>query len=142
MKKLTLVLALVMVTGFMMAQKIQSKDVPEAVKASFQKEFPGAKAAKWDKEESNFEASFDNNKSDQSVVFDAGGNILEIEVEIDSSELPKGVMEYVTSTYPGKKIKEVAKITDAQKIITYEVEVSGMDVIFNEQGKFIKEIKE
>ncbi len=141
MKKLTLVLAIALITGFVMAQKIQSKDVPEAVKAAFQKEFPGVKGTKWDKEESNFEASFNNNKSDQSVVFDAEGNILEIEVEIKLSELPKGVMEYVTSTYPGKKIKEVAKITDAQKTVTYEVEVSGMDVIFNEQGKFIKEIK-
>ncbi len=141
MKKIILGLVFMMATGFVMAQKIQSKDVPDAVKAAFQKEFPAAKEAKWDKEEDNFEASFDNNKSDQSVVFDAEGNILEIEVEIKVSELPKGVMEYVKSTYPGKKIKEVAKITDAQKTVTYEVEVSGMDVIFNEQGKFIKEIK-
>jgi hypothetical protein len=141
MKKITLGLLFIMATGFVMAQKIQSKDVPEAVKAAFQKEFPVAKNPKWDKEENNFEASFDNNKSDQSVVFDAEGNILEIEVEIKLSELPKGVIDYMKSTYPGKKIKEVAKITDAQKTVTYEVEVSGMDVIFSEQGKFIKEIK-
>jgi hypothetical protein len=141
MKKLTLVLAFVMTTGFVMAQKIQSKDVPEAVKAAFQKEFPAAKTAKWDRGENNFEASFDNNNLDQSVVFDAEGNVLEIEVEIKLSELPEGVIDYIKSTYPGKKIKEVAKITEAQKTVTYEVEVNGMDVIFSEQGKFIKEIK-
>jgi light-regulated signal transduction histidine kinase (bacteriophytochrome) len=141
MKKLTFILIFIMVTGFLMAQKIQSKDVPEAVMTAFQKEFPAAKIAKWDREEINFEASFDNNKSDQSVVFDAQGNILEIEVEIEINQLPKGVMDYVKATYPGKKIKEVAKITDAQKTVTYEVEVNGMDVIFSELGKFIKEIK-
>jgi hypothetical protein len=141
MKKLTFILIFIMVTGFLMAQKIQSKDVPESVMTAFQKEFPHAKGTKWDKEENNFEASFDNNKLDQSVVFDAEGNILEIEVEIEINQLPKGVMDYMKSTYPGKKIKEVAKITDAKQAITYEVEVGGIDIIFSEQGKFIKEIK-
>jgi hypothetical protein len=141
MKKLTFILIFIMVTGFVMAQKNQSKDVPEVVKAAFINEFPAAKTVKWDREENNFEASFDNNKSDQSVVFDAQGNILEIEVEVEINQLPKGVMDYVKATYPGKKIKEVAKITEAQKTVTYEVEVNGMDVIFSEQGKFIKEIK-
>jgi hypothetical protein len=141
MKKLTFILIFIMVTGFLMAQKIQSKDVPEAVMTAFQKEFPAAKIAKWDREENNFEASFDNNKLDQSVVFDAQGNILETEVEIGINELPEKAKDYVTLNYPGKKIKEVAKITDAQKTVTYEVEVNGMDLIFSEQGKFIKEIK-
>jgi light-regulated signal transduction histidine kinase (bacteriophytochrome) len=141
MKKLTFILIFIMVTGFLMAQKIQSKDVPEAVMTAFQKEFPAAKIAKWDREENNFEASFDNNKLDQSVVFDAEGNVLEVEVEIKISEMPQAAKDYIASNFPGKKIKEVAKITDAQKTVTYEVEVNGMDVIFSEQGKFIKEIK-
>jgi hypothetical protein len=102
-----------------MAQKFQVKDVPEAVNVVFQKEFPNAKSTRWDKEKGNFEASFDNNKSDQSVILDADGNILEIEVEIAITELPNGVMEHVKKTYAGKKIKEVAKITDAQKNVTY-----------------------
>jgi hypothetical protein len=141
MKKSTLVLGFVMATGFVMAQKIQSKDVPEIVKAAFLNEFPSVKGTRWDKEENNFEASFDNNKLDQSVVFDGEGNILETEAEIEISKLPQAAKDYLSSTYPEKKIKEIAQITDAQKTITYEVEISGMDVIFSEQGKFIKEIK-
>jgi len=142
MKKLALLVVAVMITSLNFAQKMQEKDVPAPVKNAFQKQYPTASDVKWDKEGEKFEASFDLNKIDNSVLFDAQGNILETEVEIELNQLPKGVLEYVKANYKGQKVKEAAKITDAQGKVTYEAEIKGMDLLFDTNGKFIKEVKE
>jgi hypothetical protein len=142
MKKLALMAVAAMITSLTFAQKMQEKDVPAPVKNAFQKQYPTASDVKWDKEGEKFEASFDLNKTDNSVLFDAQGNILETEVEIELNQLPKGVLEYVKANYKGQKVKEAAKITDAQGKVTYEAEIKGMDLLFDANGKFIKEVKE
>jgi hypothetical protein len=141
MKKLVLMTFAAMITSLTFAQKLQEKDVPTPVKTAFQKNFPHAKVEKWEKEGVNFEAEFELNKTEQSVLFDANGNLLETEVEIKLTQLPKGVLEYVKANYNGQKLKEAAKITDAKGTVTYEAEIKGMDLLFDSNGKFIKEIK-
>lgn len=142
MKKLALMMVAAMITSLTFAQKIQEKDVPLAVKRAFEKHYPNIKEVKWDKEEEKVEASFDLNKIDNSVLFDEKGNILETEVEIELNQLPKGILEYVATNYKEQKVKEVAKITDAKGIIFYEVEIKGLDLLFDSNGKFIKETKD
>jgi len=142
MKKLALMMVAAMITTLTFAQKLHEKDVPAQVKASFQKHYPNIKEVKWDKEGKKFEASFDLNKKDHSVLFDAQGNILETEVEIELSQLPKGILEYVKTNYKGEKVNEAAKITDANGIIVYEVEIKGLDLLFDSNGKYIKETKD
>ena len=58
------------------------------------------------------------------------------------AELPEAVLSYVKEHYKGKVIKEGAKITKADGTVNYEAEVSGKDVIFDSNGKFIKEAKD
>jgi hypothetical protein len=141
MKKLALMTVAVLITTFAFAQKVKEKEVPTSVKTAFQNNFPQAKVEQWEKEGVNFEAEFELNNSEQSVVFDDQGNLLETEIEIGISQLPKGVLEYVKANYQGQNIKEVAKITDAKGTVTYESEIKGMDLLFDSTGKFIKEIK-
>lgn len=116
-----------------------ASEIPAIVKASFTKAYPTVKNVKWNKENENYEASFDLNEDDCSVLFDAQGNIIETEIEIEASKLPKGVLEYIKEHYK-KSIREISKITDAKGIITYEVEIKGKDILFNSEGSFIKEI--
>lgn len=142
MKKLALMMVTAMISSLTFAQKLQEKDVPAPVKTSFQKHYPNIKEVKWDKEGEKFEASFDINKIDNSVLFDAQGNILETEIEIELSQLPKGILEYVRTNYKGQKVKEAAKITDAKGTVTYEAEIKGLDILFDSYGKFIKEMKD
>jgi uncharacterized membrane protein YkoI len=141
MKKLVLMMVAAMITSLTFAQKLQEKDVPAPVKTAFQKNFPQAKVEKWEKEGINFEAEFELNKSEQSVLFDAQGDIIETEIEIEISELPNGILDYVKKNYKGQSVKEAAKITDTKGTLTYEVEIKGMDLLFASNGKFIKEIK-
>lgn len=142
MKKLALMIAAGMITSFSFSQKLQDKDVPAEVKTAFQKAYPNAKEVKWDKERGNYEASFDVNKIDNSVLFDGKGNLLETEIEIELNQLPSSIADYIKTHYSGQKIKEGAKITDAEGNITYEAEIKGMDLLFDSNGKFIKEMKD
>jgi Putative beta-lactamase-inhibitor-like, PepSY-like len=141
MKKLALIMVAAMITSLTFAQKLQEKDVPASVKTAFQKNFPQAKVEKWEKEGVNFEAEFELNKSEQSVLFDAQGGIIETEIEIEISELPNGIVDYVKTNYKGQSVKEAAKISDTKGTLTYEAEIKGMDLLFDSNGKFIKEIK-
>lgn len=141
MKKVATILGAVLITSFSCAQKSQEKDIPVALKTAFHTQFPSAKGVKWEKEGNNFEAEFDLNKTEQSTVFDAQGNLLETEIEIETSQLPEGVSSYVKINFLGQKIREAAKITDAKGTVIYEAEIKGQDLIFDSAGNFIKSIK-
>jgi len=122
------------------AQKNQEKNVPAVVKAAFENQFKNAKDVEWEKEGNNYEVEFEMGEVEQSVLYDATGNLIETEVEIKVSELPSGAQDYLKAKYKGK-IKEASKITDALGTETYEAEVKGKDIIFDANGKYIKTIK-
>ncbi len=142
MKKYFLLLAAMASVSLANAQKVSDKEVPAVVKSALQKSHPNAMGLKWEKEKGNYEAGFKVGETDYSVLIDALGNILETEVEIKMDELPANAKAYVAKHYAGQKIKEVAKITDIKGVVTYEAEVKGKDVIFDNSGKFLKEVKD
>lgn len=123
------------------AQNIKESQVPSSVKAAFQKEFPGV-AAKWEKEDDNYEVNFKKDGKTMSAVINKAGTIVETETDIAVSELPQSVTSYLKVHYKGMKVKEAAKIVNAKGELNYEAEVNGKDVIFDANGKFIKEVKE
>ena len=123
------------------AQKLDASKVPAAVKASFAKQYPGA-IAKWEKEDGKYEAGFKKDGNTMSALFETSGTMTESEVDIKVAALPAAVLAYVKENYKGKTIKEAAQITKADGTLTYEAEVNGKDVIFDANGKFIKEIKD
>ena len=123
------------------AQKLSADRVPAAVKAAFVKAYPNT-TVKWEKEGDLFEAGFKQNNQTTSVLYDASGTMHEIEVDIKTADLPKAAVTYVTKTYPGKKIKESARITKADGSVNFEAEVNGQDLIFDTAGNFIKAVKE
>ncbi|MCE9539908.1 MAG: PepSY-like domain-containing protein [Bacteroidetes bacterium] len=141
MKRIALMVVAAMITSLSFSQKLQEKDVPAPVKTTFIKQYSNTKEVKWEKEGDNFEAEFKLDKTEQSVLFDAQGNILETEVEIELNQLPNGILDYVKTNYKGQSVKEAAKITDGKDTVTYEVEIKGMDLIFDSKGGFIKENK-
>lgn len=123
------------------AQEMKSSDVPVAVKSAFEKLYPNVKDVDWEKENANYEAGFEINKTETSVVFDANGKVIETESEIKTSELPQNVIDYVAKNYSDAKIKEAAKITDADGKVMFEAETEKADLIFDSEGNFIKEVK-
>jgi hypothetical protein len=141
MKKLIIMVALVAAFGFSSsAQKIDAAKVPAAVKAAFAKQFAGT-VARWEKEDGKYEAGFKQNGTTMSALFEPNGTMTESEMDIKVTDLPPTVLAYVKEHYSGKKIKEGAKITKADGTVNYEAEVDGKDVIFDANGKFLKEMK-
>lgn len=137
MKKLILMSVVAVLTGYGYGQKVNEKDVPASVKETLNKNYPNV-GAKWEKEKENFEANFTSGKKELSVLIAANGNLIESETEIETSELPANVLMYVEKNMNNAKIKEAAIITDASGKKTYEAEVGGKDLIFDENGNFIK----
>lgn len=142
MKNIISICIAILAPIYAMAQKIKVKEVPEVIQTEFNKRFPEATEIKWEKEKELYEVEFKLNQVEQSALFDASGNIKEIEIEISVNTLPSSVQEYVQKNYAGRKIKEAAKITDSNGTISYEAEIKGMDLIFDASGIFIREIKD
>ncbi|TDE29284.1 hypothetical protein E0I61_08970 [Flavobacterium ranwuense] len=142
MKKLAMVLALSMLTFISFGQKVKDKNVPQIIKNALHQKYPDAKGVKWDKEKNNYEASFDKNNVDNSILITPEGKIIEMETEIQITELPKNVTDYVKKHYTGQKNVEAAKITDVNGKVTFEAEIKGKDLIFDSNGNFIKATKD
>jgi hypothetical protein len=121
------------------AQKIKESAVPSIVKDVFKSNYKDAKDIGWEKEDGNFKVEFEIGETDQSIVYDPTGIIIEKEVEIKVKELPSAVGDYIANNYKDKKIKEATKITSASGTVTYEAEIKDKDLIFDENGNFIKE---
>jgi hypothetical protein len=138
MKKILIMLVICLGAKQVDAQKVKETEVPAAVKKTFTSHYATVKEAKWEKEGSNYEAEFDLNKVETSVLIDASGNLMETETEIVVNELPQPVSAYVTKNLSGQKIKEAAKIIDAKGVVTYEAEVGSTDYLFDSKGNFIK----
>ena len=120
------------------AQKLEASKVPAPVKETFAKKFPGVTPG-WENEKGKYEASFKSKGQSMSALFNADGSIVETEVGMKVSALPASVTAYVKEHYKGATIKEAAKITKADGTVNYEAEVNKMDVIFDADGKFLKE---
>jgi hypothetical protein len=149
MKKIITLTALIIFANAK-AQQIKESNVPSVVREAFKSLHPHVKNTEWSKEGKFYEVEFETKQINQengksrkgdvetTLVYDSNGKLIQTEIEIPVSELPAAAKEYVNSNYPGKKISEAAKITDANAVITYEAEVGKVDLIFDANGKFIK----
>jgi hypothetical protein len=142
MKKLLMVaLVLGVIALPACGQKLNESQVPVAVKTAFQKQYPSVKAT-WDKEDANYEANFKQDGKAMSAVIDKNGTIVETETDIPVTDLPAAIQDYMKKNYRGIKIEEAARIEKANGDVNYEAEVHHKDIIFDANGKFIKEAKD
>ncbi len=138
-KKLLFAAVIVLAAGALKAQDLKTKDVPATVKSALAKKYPEAVKVSWEKEKGNYEANWGGKSGeDSSVQFTPSGTFVEIVKAISISDLPKTVAPYVKAHYKGAKIKEAGRVTDASGKTMYEAEIKGGDLIFDENGTFIK----
>ena len=123
------------------AVSAQKSTAPEPAKAAFAKAYPNATKVKWEKEDGNFEANFSKDGKTMSATFDAKGAWMETETDIAIKDLPASVSSYVKEHYSGATIKEAAMLK-TPKGDMYEAEVKGKDLLFDMNGKFLKEEKD
>lgn len=134
---------LLAVTVFIVVAVIaQKSDAPIAAKTAFAKAYPNASKVKWEKEDGNYEVSFDDKGNEMSVIYNTKGVLQESEYELKVSELPAAVASYMKEHYKGITVKGAAKITKSDGSINYEAAIKGKDVLFDANGRFIKEAKD
>jgi hypothetical protein len=138
-KQLLLSIVIVLAILNVKAQDLKTKDVPAVVKSALAKKYPEAAKVSWEKEKGNYEANWGGKSGeDNSVTFTPSGAFINIVKAISVSDLPKSVAPYVKEHYKGAKIHEAGKVTDAAGKTTYEAEIKGGDLIFDENGNFLK----
>jgi len=121
----------------------QKINVPAVVKKANLEKYPESKTYKvtWEKEKGNYEANWGGRSGeDNSVMFKPDGTFIEIVKAIPLSSLPKNIAPYVKEHYNGAKIREAGKVTDATGKTMYEAEIKGGDLIFDENGNFLKKV--
>ncbi len=141
MKKILLLAFMTLAIAAADAQKMDAAAVPSNVKASFEKKYAGI-TAKWEKEVGNYEAGFKKDGVEMSVVIEPGGKIIETEMEIKVAKLPESSLSYLKQHYKGKTVTEASKITKSDGTVNYEAEINDTDVMFDANGKFLKETKD
>ncbi|MCW5924501.1 MAG: PepSY-like domain-containing protein [Saprospiraceae bacterium] len=116
------------------------KNPPQSVTNSFSQQFPGVTKVDWSREKNGeWEAEFRAaDGRETSANFSPDGTWLETEMEIAVSDLPAAVRDAALKLYPGKKIKEAARVTRASGQTLYEVEIGSKDVLFDAAGKLVR----
>lgn len=113
--------------------ELDPNQIPEAVKEAFAAKFPDTTPKQW-AVEAEYEAEFTHNDKQVEVTFDAEGEILHIETEIDVEDLPHDVVESVKSNYPYCEITEAERVEMGDGTILYEVNLS-FEVQMTADGK-------
>jgi len=131
--------------GLMIFCNLHAQDkskTTDAAKASFAKDFPNVTHVKWDKEDGNYEVDFVQTGKKMSALYDAKGILKETEIPVTTAELPADILPYFKEHYKNVVIKETAKITKPSGETNYEIGIKGKDILFDVNGKFIKEVKD
>ena len=119
-------------------------NVPAVVKNANMKKYPQSKTKHitWETEKGNYEANWGGKDGEaNSVTYTPSGTFIEIVKAVSTKDLPKGVLSYVKEHYKNAKFGDVGKVLDAQGKTSYELEINGKDVIFDDNGNFVKEEK-
>ena len=123
------------------AQKCKAKDMPPAVMVAFNKDYPNIKKIYCGKDSINYQVSFFNGKAPVSVTYDAKGKRMITEMQMAVEDIPQSITDYVQKNYPGEIFQDVAQITNVEGLVTYEVQVKDMDLIFDAKGGFLESFK-
>ncbi len=140
MRVLTLLPAVLLFIAPVLAQDTMPKEVMKALN----KMYPGANVTDWEAE--IYEVEYELDGAEHESAFTEEGEWVYTKTEITTADLPAAVHEAVSAQYAGYKIAEAEKITSPEWDLAYEVEISNgkeeMTLVFNPDGKLIKEKKE
>ena len=101
---------------FANAQKFRTKS-SDSCKISFAKKVIPMQKKLNGKRKDNYEAEFEVNETDYSILIDVSGNIIETEIEIKIDELPANAKHTFLKTMQDKKSKKPQKLPTAKALL-------------------------
>jgi len=121
--------------------KIKDKDVPQAVRTSFDNQFDNTMMVDWTAKDGKYKASFTQNLKKHFAEFNESGELVSKGEKIDRGELPTAVADAVKTGYASNNVDEVYRVEkDGQT--HFMVKLDGnpkKKVVYDAEGKIIKE---
>jgi hypothetical protein len=115
--------------------------IPDIVKRAMNKDYPQAQKVKWLDEGNVLEAEFMLSQSECTAHYDRSGHRKEFEMDIPIGQMPEPARMYLQANYSGSDIRQTSRVTDANNVMTYEVEITvdrqPMKLTFDTNGRLI-----
>ena len=145
------VLGLLLISVSAFSKDIRESQVPEQVKACVAKYYPAIYDAEWEyKNKKNsffyYKVEFEvENGLDVEMEIDTNGNLISLEEELATKDIPVFVNTYVQENYSGATILDVdKKIRDNKTYYDAGIRLSNkkhLNIYLDETGKLIKSRK-
>ena len=124
--------------GFFLMPIFAQVKPPEAVKNAVNRSYPAISPVKWDKDDDEYEASFVQNGKKMSATYSPSGELKETETGIRANELPVAATRYIAQHYKNARLKTAEKVLKSNGETLDEAEINKKDIVFDQNGKFIK----
>jgi len=149
MKKLILIAGLAVAFSFGAAAQddriAQPADgrvvVPDNAREDFMKKHPDAADSRWEKIGDNYEVYYMVDNMERRVVYDPSGKTVRSISHVEHTALPDAAVQHVVTTYNARPTR-VMQVTDTNGIVTYETLVGDRIVIYDKEGKYMKELNQ
>jgi uncharacterized membrane protein YkoI len=122
--------------------KINTLTLPDEVKGAFKSQNSNVNNVEWEKDGKYYIAEYEKDGFEKEVVYDANGNIISTETELNVSNLLPAITNYISQNYSGYSIKEAEK-EETKEGEFYEVELKNgslhIEIVFDSKGNFIEQ---
>ena len=145
MKKIILVISAYLLIGLgAYSQELSYDKVPKAVWQAFVRQFPAAKAVKYQSEKMDYQIGFLDQGKECFATYNEAGKLLETEKEIIPARLPKEVSSAVAKNFPGYTIITAVRREAYDKGICFEMDLkkddAGYSVRFSDKGEILQKV--
>ena len=122
---------------------LAQRDVPDAVRTTFQAKYPGEDDPDWHRDDhGNFEAHFKTDGRHLRADFNPDGSWIETEESIDKDDLPKAVRDWIEAEHENDDITEIERVEHHSKGLFFDIEFKrkgkNLDVEVRENGTVIR----
>lgn len=124
------------------AQDIKEKDVPQAVISALSQKYAGVTNTEWEREGDNFEAEFDMEGTEQTVLLNPSGEILMTKSDVLLNDLPQPIKSALDQKYKDMPVDDTEQLEkEGQTFYQLEVEENGTDrrLVFSSDGQEVTE---
>jgi hypothetical protein len=129
-------------------QRLSKNDLPAAILAAFQKQYPNAKIKEVDKEIEDsticFEIESRDSTTRRNIIYAIDGRVIEIEEAIIAKQLPGSARAAIAKNYLKGKVEVAEKVIKDDKT-TFEVKIESgrenFEAVFDSTGKLINSEK-
>lgn len=112
---------------------------PEKITAAFHRLHPDAHITQWNDEAPIWEAKYTEGDIQGAVSFNAKAEVTENELVVPASAVPAPGMAYIMEHYPQERAQRCEQVTDDKGKVTFEVQITGKEIVLDAGGNFMTE---